>query len=303
MKIVAFFDGRPGHEKQTRGILKAVAALCPLSVEEVYLTQNSWLNNILLSGDTFLFSDADLLLGTGTATHAPMLAAKLRHRLPAVAVMAPDRLWRWAFDLCFVPVHDGLAATKNIFPTVGPPTPLTDQGRHEAGRGLILVGGVDPKSHIWNDEEIIDTITEILATEKDIAWRISSSPRTPPATEAALDHLPEQFPNCRFFPYKETAAGWIENEYQASGQVWVTADSISMVYEALAAGCAVGVLPVVWRRPGGKFQRSVDYLAEQGSIRLLANWRAGNRPQPPPAPLDEARRCAEEIVRRWCQKN
>ena len=303
MKIVAFFDGRPGHEKQTRGILQAVAALCPLQVEDVYLPQNSWFDNILASGDTFLFTNADLLLGTGTATHAPMLAAGLRQRLPVATAMAPDRLWRWAFDLCFVPVHDGLPAAKNIFPTIGPPTPLTDRGRHEAGRGLILVGGADPKSHDWRDQEIIDNIVEILAREKDLIWHISSSPRTPSATELALGRLSEQFPNCRFFPYKETSAGWVESEYHASGQVWVTADSISMVYEALSAGCAVGLLPLSWRRSGNKFQRSADYLAEHGFIRLLAGWRTGNRPQPPPIPLAEARRCAEEIVRRWCRKN
>ena len=301
MKIVAFFDGRPGHEKQTWGILQAVSTLCRLNIEHVYLPQNSWLNNILLSGDTFLFSGADLLLGTGTATHAPMLAARLRHHVPVAAVMAPDPLWRWAFDLCFVPTHDGLKAAKNIFPTIGPPTPLTDRGKHEPGQGLILAGGADPKSHTWNDQEVIEDITEILTRESGVTWHISSSPRTPPATETGLGRLPEQFPNCRFFPYKETPAGWVENEYHASNQVWVTADSISMVYEALSAGCALGLLPVSWRQPGNKFQRSADYLAEHGFIRLLADWRAGNRPQPPTAPLAEARRCAAEIVRRWCQ--
>jgi len=300
VKIVAFFDGRPGHEKQTRGILHALADLCPLRVEEVYLRQNSWLENILMNGDTFLFADADLLLGTGTATHAPMLAAGLRHRLPVVTVMAPDRLWRWAFALCFVPLHDGVKVAKNIFPTIGPPTPLTDQGRHEAGRGLILVGGADPKSHIWRDEEIATAIGEIIRREKEISWHISSSPRTPMTTETALARLAEQLPNCRFFPYKETPVGWVEKEYHATVQVWVTADSISMVYEALSAGCAVGLIPVSWRKPGNKFQRSADYLAEHGFIRLLADWRTGNRPQSPP-PLAEARRCAEEIVRRWCQ--
>ena len=302
MKIVAFFDGRPGHEKQTRGILKALDALCPLRVEEVCISQDRWLNNILSTGDTFVFHGADLLLGTGAATHAPMLAAKLRHRLPVATAMTPDWLWRWAFDLCFVPVHDGVNEAKNVFPTIGPPTPLTDQGRHETGRGLILVGGADPKSHSWPDKEIIENIVRILRREKDITWHISSSPRTPAETEMALGRLPEQFPNCRFFPYKETPSGWVENEYQASGQVWVTADSISMVYEALSAGCVVGLLPVPWRQPGNKFQRSADYLAEHGFIRLWVDWRTGNRP-PPPAPLAEAWRCAEEIVRRWCRKS
>ena len=303
MKIVAFFDGRPGHEKQTRGILKALAALCPLWVEEVHLPQNSWFDNMLLTGDHFLFANTDLLLGAGTGTHAPMLAAKLRHRLPAVTVMAPDWLWRWAFDLCFVPIHDGLRPGKNIFQTIGPPTHLTDQGRHEAKRGLILIGGADAKSHDWRTEEILASVIDILKREHGVTWHISSSPRTPAATEAVLVGLPERFPHCRFFPFQETPAGWVENEYHSSSQVWVTADSISMVYEALAAGCSLGLIPVPWKKADNKFHRSAVYLAEHGYVRLLADWREGQELRPPPTSLLEARRCAEEIARRWCPES
>ena len=303
MKIVAFFDGRPGHEKQTRGILKALAALCPLWVEEVHLPQNSWRDNMLLAGDDFLFADADLLLGAGTGTHAPMLAAKLRHRLPVVTVMTPDWLWRWAFDLCFVPEHDGVKAAKNVFPTIGPPTLLDDRGEHEEKRGLILIGGIDTKSHDWRGKEIVASVTKILTRGSGITWHISSSPRTPATTEAALTRLPEQFPHCRFFPYQETPAGWLENEYHGSRQVWVTADSISMVYEALAAGCAVGLISVLWKKPNNKFHRSEIYLAEHDYIRFFTDWRFGKELRPPPVALQEARRCAEEIVRRWCPEN
>jgi mitochondrial fission protein ELM1 len=302
VNIVAFFDGRPGHEKQTRGLLRALDSLCPLHVEDVYLPECSWLENMTRTGDAFLFADADLLLGTGSGCHAPMLAAKFRHRIPAATIMTPDFLWRWAFDLCFSPMHDGATGT-NIFPTIGPPNPLFDQGKHDVQRGLMLVGGLDPKSHIWHDEEIVAAVTEILTREQDITWHISSSPRTPVATEALLARLPERFPPCRFFSYKDTPPGWVEREYHESAWVWVTADSISMVYEALSAGCAVGLIPVEWRRADDKFQRSATHLAEQGLIRRWADWLQGDNPHPPPVPLNEARRCAEEIVRRWCQTN
>jgi mitochondrial fission protein ELM1 len=217
--------------------------------------------------------------------------------------MAPDWLWRWGFDLCFVPVHDGLQAAKNIFPTIGPPTLLINQGRHEAKRGLILIGGADAKSHDWHSEEIVANVAAILTRENDITWHISSSPRTPAATESALAGLPARFPHCHFFPYQKTPAGWVENEYHNSSQVWVTADSVSMLYEALAAGCAVGLIPVSWHQADNKFHRSAIYLAEHGYIRLFADWRQGQELRPPPVFLQEARRCAEEIARRWCQKS
>jgi len=269
----------------------------------VHLPQNSWFDNMLLTGDHFLFADADLLLGAGAGVHAPMLAAKLRHRLPAVTVMAPDWLWRWAFDLCFVPMHDGIKERKNIFPTIGPPTLLDDRGEHEAKRGLILIGGADAKSHIWQTEEIVASVVDILRREHDITWHISSSPRTPAATETVLAGLPERFPHCRFFPFQETPAGWVESEYHSSARVWVTADSVSMVYEALAAGCTVGLIPVPWKKADNKFHRSEAYLAEHEYIRLFDDWREGKELRPPPVSLKEADRCAEEIVRRWCREN
>jgi mitochondrial fission protein ELM1 len=95
----------------------------------------------------------------------------------------------------------------------------------------------------------------------------------------------------------------VENEYHSSAQVWVTADSISMVYEALAAGCAVGLIPVSWRKADNKFHRSEVYLAEHGYVGLLADWRQGQELRLPPVSLKEAERCAEEIARRWCPES
>ena len=80
----------------------------------------------------------------------------------------------------------------------------------------------------------------------------------------------------------------------------MTADSISMVYEALTAGCSVGILPVEWLQRDNKFQQSLDILHEKKMIVYFDEWQTNARMTIPSAePLKEATRCASEILRRW----
>jgi hypothetical protein len=72
-----------------------------------------------------------------------------------------------------------------------------------------------------------------------------------------------------------------------------------MIYEALSAGCRVGILPVAWKKRENKFQRSIDSLAQKGYVTTYTGQRAANRNDPAPGVLDEATRCAQEILNRW----
>lgn len=107
-----------------------------------------------------------------------------------------------------------------------------------------------------------------------------------------------------FSGFEETPPGWVEEHYASSRVVWVTADSISMVYEALSAGCCVGILPVEWKKEKNKFKTSGDYLLENGLAVPFASWKQGKAKFTSKSdPLNEAKRCAEEIVNRWYQKS
>jgi hypothetical protein len=104
--------------------------------------------------------------------------------------------------------------------------------------------------------------------------------------------------------FADTGPGWIEERYAECLKVWVTADSMSMVYEALSAGCRVGLLPVRWTAEKNKFRRSAEYLIENGLAVPLSAWPAGGEGERPERePLNEAKRCAEEIVKRWLPIN
>ncbi len=308
MKIGAFFDGRPGHEKQTRGILDRLAERIDVEITAVQLAR---LPALVQAADWLQYcfwrrqspegrlQQCDLLIGTGTHTHLPMLQAKKNCHVPVVTCMTPSSLLQKRFDLIFSPQHDGVETDENVFITVGPPNPNRDLGHHLDDHVLVLCGGIDPKSHTWSDENILNGIAGLLGRDPQKKYIVSSSPRTPARTSLNIRLLAEKHGNVAFFDYHDTPSGWIEKQYNQCRQVWVTADSISMVYEALSSGCQVGIIPVQWRKRQSKFQRSEKFLRESGFTLDLKTYLQGEDFPINTKTLNEAERCAEEIVRRF----
>jgi uncharacterized protein len=273
LRVVILLDGRPGHEKQTKGIVRALQKIIELEVQEIVIEQAPWWKLLqhavllLLPGKGMSdprIEGADILLGTGSRTHFPLLLFKKNYNIPIVTCMSPAFFIRSRFDLCFVPMHDGLKPQHNIVHTIGAPNCSSNSGAHKGECGLILLGGVDEKSHVWESKEIVAMVRQILLAEKKRQWIISSSPRTPQGTVQLMQVLQAEFANVAFFDYKSTSPGWIEKQYDKNEVVWVTADSISMIYEALSAGCKVGILPVEWKKRESKFKRNEDLLLKKG---------------------------------------
>lgn len=309
LSIIAFLDGRPGHEKQTRGVLNALSGLTSVDVEYRAIPRPSigaklknWFSYVAslpVMKRTEPDHPADVIIGTGSATHIPMLLEKKRSGGKAVVCMSPDFPLIYGMDLCFVPRHDRVRPRKNILFTSGPPNTVRFTSQHDQGRGLVLVGGIDQKSHHWNSALTLSRIRTILIKSTPKDWTISSSPRTPEDMILLLEHFAEQRIDADFVRSEETPVGWIEDAYAGSHSVWVTADSISMIYEALTAGCEVGVIPVEWRKRNRKFREAERDLLDNGLVRSLENWLAGEEHAVGGSRLDEAGRCAKEILRRW----
>jgi len=312
LKIALFVDGSPGHEKQTRGIVKALQEQHPVDTKEICIKHLPFVQDVLSWFKYLLGLDIaqsafrdhfDLVIGAGTHTHIPMLVYKRHTGVMTCTCMAPSPLLRKNFDICFVPQHDGIKERGNIFLTVGPPNCSVAEMNHDTQKALILIGGTDPKSHHWDSFEIGAFVKELISREISKDWIISSSPRTPAETISLIEKIASQFYNVSFFKYQDTESGWVERQYNRNKTVWVTADSMSMVYEALSAGCHVGILPVVWKKKNNKFKRSEKYLLDRGLVVSFASWREGNLSWRQGKPLAEAQRCADEILRVWHLKN
>lgn len=309
LTIVAFLDGRPGHEKQTRGVLQALGDLTAVDVQYRRITSLSFMSALknwcVYVGAAMIRwkgpSDPrlDLIIGTGSYTHIPMLLLRKRRGGKVVTCMLPDALLVRKMDLCFVPRHDGVPPSENIIVTTGPPNPIIYTDVRDRSKGLILIGGIDKRSHRWDSKAVAAQIRTIFEKPPLVKWTISSSPRTPEDMCLLLAEIADREANVAFVRAEETPAGWIEDAYKQNDTVWVTADSISMIFEALSAGCRVGILPVQWKNEEGKFRRAERDLIENGWAQSYDMWLCGEGGITGRARLDEATRCAQEILRRW----
>lgn len=312
IRIVALLDGRPGHEKQTQGIIRALKATLKVKTTEIAVVPVSpiimlWQFLLLiLPGKGWShpqIDHADLLLGTGSRTHLPLLLYKKKYAIPVVTCMSPSFFLRNRFDLCCVPEHDGLAERHNIMHTTGSPNCSRNKKQHQKNCGLILLGGVDVKSHHWDSKKIAAMVRLIVQRDSQQYWTISSSPRTPQETVELIRTLSDEFSNTVFFDYGKTPPGWIETQYDKNKVVWVTSDSISMIYEALTAGCNVGIIPMQWRKRNSKFKINENLLLEQGLVTSFSSWEMGQASWHANIELNEAHRCAERILQIWSPKS
>ena len=310
-KIIAILDGRPGHEKQTEGILKALEKYVP--VEITYLKIKSSLFSDFISWLKTFFrfcwrdiktDDVDFVMGTGTHTHPHVIKIGNACGAKKIICMSPASFLIKRFDLCFVPNHDRLKPGKNVFLTLGPPNISENKNIHKNDKGLILIGGRDDKSHVWDSDKILGYIEKIVSSAPvNMNWTISSSPRTPVEMEKKISCLTDHMEKVSFFCFSDTQKGWVEKQYDASNIVWVTADSMSMIYESLTAGCTTCVLPMEWKQKVNKFSFSEQYLYEKKIVISYDEWIRNREYAQCGKSINESDKCAKEILRRWCPEN
>ncbi|MDL2286240.1 mitochondrial fission ELM1 family protein [Desulfococcaceae bacterium OttesenSCG-928-F15] len=319
LRILLISDGRPGHEKQSLAMVEAFSRLTLVETRLFRIPEGrpfallSFLDSIRASFSPQLSGKIlkqygwseekftpDLVIAAGSHTHGALLLFGRHFKAKTLVCMTPGLFVRSCVDLVLSPRHDGLKEEKNIWITLGPPCKLGDSGEKKAGQGLILIGGIDPSSHFWENEKLMEQVKSLLEKKEITNWIISSSPRTPEETEKSLELLSMENSRVSFIPFSKTAKGWVEEAYASSEEAWITADSISMVYEALTAGCRVGVLPVQWRKKENKFQKSLNFLHGAGWIRYPGERDENHKNLPA---FDEAGRAAREALRRWWKKN
>ncbi|SEG82637.1 hypothetical protein SAMN05444390_105384 [Marinobacterium lutimaris] len=289
-RIVIVSDGKPGHLNQSQGLAEALQRLLPeVEIETLPpFTRGVALKELLLGRSSAQIAKPDLLIGAGHATHLTLLALKRGWRVPAVVLMKPS-LPLSLFDLCLIPEHDSPPSQGNVVATRGALNRMRP-GEKTPDSGMILVGG--PSKHSGWDETGLIRAIERIVSEDGRSWRATSSRRTPAETEVKLAHLS----GLEFVPAAQTPSGWLPQQLAVTECCWVSADSVSMVYEALSAGCAVGVLPVPQLKQN-RLQAGLQQLVDAKRVVPLEQWR-GEALQPDAEPLDEAGRCARELMAR-----
>ncbi len=291
-----FRDGKAGHDNQARGLIDALQRLIPLDVHEVPLPP---LGRLLVDAVTGRFGagralpDPALLIGAGHGTHPALLAARRARGGRAVVLMKPSLPRAW-FDLCVIPRHDGVAPAPNVLITDGVLNAIPPAVGKDPHQGLILIGG--PSAHHgWSETELLAQLRVVLARDTGIQWRIAGSRRTPASTAPLLRALAGT--QVQFIAHEDTDAAWLPAQLARAAVVWVTEDSMSMLYEALTAGAATGLLAVP-RRRADRVTRAIDALIEAERVTPFDVWQKTHALRLP-EPFNEAARIAAWIERAW----
>lgn len=262
----------------------------PLAVHRVTAPPLSQSLASCLTGKTPWAGDLpapQVAVGAGHATHAALLAVNRAYRARTIVLMRPSLPLDW-FDYCLVPAHDDPPARDNVIVTAGAVNPMQATKDHDPERGLILVGG--PSRHYRMEvPALLSRIRQVLAQASPRYWTLSNSPRTPAQLNRELIGL--QAAGVEVTLWDQCGPDWLAETLARARDVWVTEDSVSMIYEALTAGCRVGLLPLP-RKPASRLHRAIDLLLEQGFVCTHNEGETGAELTAPPRTLDEANRCA-----------
>ncbi|MCL1856655.1 MAG: mitochondrial fission ELM1 family protein [Kiritimatiellaeota bacterium] len=321
MRIWILSDGKAGHASQTRGLAGALLEGVKAGrteggeddgIVEVDVSRHGlcavWRAWRHLAAPT-------LILATGHRTHCPLLlAGLLMRKARTVVCMKPTLPMAW-FDLCIVPRHDFKDAgkvPKNVIVTIGALNGIRPRPEAAKDRGLILIGGPS-KEYGWDEDALLRQLARFVDGWADPAptqepppaptrWVLTTSRRTPPGL---CERVPQ---GIEVVPVEQTPRGWVAEQLMHAHTAWVTRDSVSMIYESLGSGAAVGLLdvPLVHQGLGvrgqglvSRVQRGIAMLEEDGRVTSFSEWERTGKLKTS-EPLVETDRVASLIQERYC---
>jgi len=297
-RIRILSDGKAGHVNQSLGLALALQRRSGAEMETVMLSlERSWRHRIRLARGLAEGALApDLVIGAGHRTHLPLLAAARKFGARSIVIMKPSLPAR-LFDLCLLPEHDlgRRAPGANVLVTRGALNKVPEDAPQKAPRGIVMVGGPSAH-HDWLPAPLLEAIAAVIRAAPEWQWTVGNSRRTPPGF---LDEVQALGLPAEIVPWEKTASDWLPQQLLAAREAWITADSTSMISEALTAGARTGVLPLPARRADSRVVRAVQSFAEAGGVTFYSDWQQNGWPSREPAPLQEAARCADEILARF----
>ena len=291
-------DNKRGHENQSSGLIRALSRQVALEVLQINVATDkaSWWQALRgqfpsASG----LQHPDLIIGAGSQTHSTLLAASRATKAPSVLIMSPPKGFTSLYDLCITPEHD-LRSGSNVIATKGAMNMIEPSSHKNQHTGLLLIGGPS-EHHGWDESMLIEQIAQILEANPSIQWTLTSSRRTPPSTTAQLEKLSKE--QLKVIPVEATDKDWLPRELSMTAHVWVTEDSVSMVYEALSSGAKVGLLPIPRKSTGSRVVCGLESLKQNGYLVNYNENQADLAAFKNPPPLNEAERIAKIVVKRF----
>lgn len=283
--ILILTDGKPGHENQSRGLAEAMARLRTAEIDILRLDLSTSLMPKIRKAinDSREFPKPDYVIAAGHGTHFPLMRVARTHKAKSIVLMKPGIPMSW-FTWCVAPEHDfrKKPSGENVILSKGAPNRIVPVEGVREGK-LILIGGPS-RTHGFDENSLMAVVKPLIS---EGGWSIADSRRTP---ATFLSRLRRELPDLEIISHTDCGPDWLAERLARAGEVRVTEDSVSMIYEALTGGANVGVLEMPRLRPDARVVRGLDKLKNAG---WLDADQSGDR-----EPLAEADRCAGIILGR-----
>lgn len=304
MNICIITDGKKGHLNQAGGLAEAILERAqqrqPELEHQIQILNVGKLprwKRFRYKGEPDTAAKVNLVICAGHGSHLAAINLARLHKCACMVCMRPS-LPRCFFTLEFVPEHDLKAKDskcKKIFPTKGVLNRAKKQDPESKKRNILFLIGGASREYKWDSEQLLNQITHI-ARYSSSSIVLTTSRRTDPDFIAEVS---QACPNIHVVPYDQTDDAWYQRNLDTAKEVWVTRDSVSMVYESITAGIPTGLLEMEPRTfikgKVSRVTRGMEKLIADGQVANFTQW-GQNHQLPTPTPLDEANRAADYVV-------
>jgi len=305
LSIWFIHDDRPGHLNQLHGLSERLSAHHKIITTwlDANLNQVSWLEAFLKkTNKTEGRTPPDIIIGAGHKTHKVLLFNARAHHAFSVVLMKPSLPLSF-FDAIICPKHDKLKESNRVLNTCGalnkvtPASHLTQKTKH-----LMLIGG--PSKHFeWQAQPLVAQIQAICRKHTDKEWLLSNSPRTPSSFMTQLMKL--NIPNLCIYHYQDNNLEDLDSLLQQCAAVWITPDSVSMVYESLTARAPsflFNMSPSNKHKPT-RVARSILDLIQEQHVSSFQDWQSNSDIKAPTIiNLWEADRAAQWLLNQYFEQ-
>ena len=255
-------DGKPGHERQTMGLSNALTSIHKKRGIKLHKLDGGLLKSLkrIYSEKMIVEGRPNFIIGAGHKTHFVLLILGKLFRAKTICIMKPT-IPISLFDLCIIPKHDEKTGF-NVIQTQGPLNPLKIKNNKKNG-GLILVGG-SSKHFYFTEQYVFQSIFKIIKDSQSIHWSIASSRRSSTKMKNLLRELSSN--SVKFFDNETTSSELIDEKLQQAEYIWITCDSLAMIYESLTVGAKVGIIKLP-PKTNSKLVRHVQKLIKETELK------------------------------------
>lgn len=301
LEIWCLLDGKAGHQNQVLGFAEAIQRLSSANIHRVELSgwnRGVW-SLLHLNRGALPTMSPDLIVGAGHATHIPMCSIRQTFGGKSVVLMKPS-LPLACFDFCFVPdVHRLKSVPANVILTKGVLNRIRPTTEKSSTQGLLLIGG--PSAHYrWDEDAMLRQVKSVLkhrpdeSNALDLDWTVAVSRRTP---KSFTELLGGECGGVQIVEPDAVGPDWLLGQLATAGVVWVSEDSVSMTYEALSSGGAVGILQLK-RHRNSRVTDCIDTLVNEQLVTPWSRWMETGELFQTSESFCEAERCATELLLR-----